>query len=267
MEDRAPFDAKVLRRIGVGSGIVCCEVAEGLLDVTEAELRHVSIVLTPRISTSGTWDPSRKPIRYRRGKSRPTLDFVKRLPLLALLSGCGQETVPFEIPEPPPIGFQIHLKPVTIAPGEDIEFCTYFNLDTPEALAADGKPFLLQDLIVNQIDAGADEIAVNRIDVRGAPGLHHIQILAIENDLEDVEDKHIFECAVDLFGGPLTGDVEPLFFTSRSDLAVTYPDGAARILKRVPDLADDTQTRGAQLLYNFHYLNPTLEPIAAEVVV
>jgi hypothetical protein len=190
---------------------------------------------------------------------------VKRLPLLLVAACSGPEV--FEIPEPPPIGFQIHLKPVTIAPGEDIEFCTYFNLDTPEALLAEGKPFLLQDLTVNQIDPMADEIAVNRIDVRGAPGLHHIQILAMENDLEDVEDKHIFECAVDLFGGPLTGDVDPLFFTSRSDLAVTYPEGVARVLKRVPDRDDETKTRGTQLLYNFHYLNPTLEPIDAEVVV
>ena len=194
---------------------------------------------------------------------------MNRLPLLLLLLlSCSKETT-FEAPEPPPIGFQIHLEPVTIAPGEDKEFCTYFNLDTPEELAAEGKPFLLQDLVINQIDPTAQEIAVNRIDVRGAPGLHHIQILAIENDLEDVEDRHIFECAIDLFGGPLTGDVEPLFFTSRSDLAVVYPEGAARVLKRVPALEDETKTktRGAQLLYNFHYLNPTLEPIEAEVVV
>jgi hypothetical protein len=195
-----------------------------------------------------------------------TLGIVKRLPLL-LIAACSSAEETFVVPEPPPVGFQIHLRPVTIGPGEDIEFCTYFNLDTADMLAAEGKPFLLEDLVVNQIDPLAGEIAVNRIDVRGAPGLHHIQILAIENDLEDVEDKHIFECAVDLFGGPLTGDVDPLFFTSRSDLAVAYPEGAARVLKRVPDLADDTKTRGAQLLYNFHYLNPTLEPIQAEVVV
>ncbi len=192
---------------------------------------------------------------------------MTRLPLIALLlAGCSGEEV-FETPEPPPIGFQLHMKPVTIAPGDDIEFCTYFNLDTPEALAAEGKPFLLQDMIVNGVDPSADEIAVNRIDVRGAKGLHHIQILAIQNDLEDVPDKHIFECAVDLFGGPLTGDVDPLFFTSRSDLEIDYPAGAARVLARVPDKDDPTKTRGTQLLYNFHYLNPTTEPIQAEVVV
>lgn len=159
------------------------------------------------------------------------------------------------------------MKPVTIQPGDDIEFCTYFNLDTPGVLAAEGKPFLLKDMVVNQIDPLAEELAISRIDVKGAPGLHHIQILAIDNDLEDVEDKHIFECAVDLFGGPLTGDVDPLFFTSRNDLAVVYPEGVSRILRRVDDMADPAKKRGAQLLYNFHYLNPTEEPIAAEVVV
>jgi hypothetical protein len=187
------------------------------------------------------------------------------LPLL--VAACADPEEIFVPPEPPPVGFQLHLQPITINPSEDIEFCTYFNLDTREQLGLEGKPFLLQDLIVNEIDPMQDELAVSRIDVRGAKGLHHIQILAIENDLEDVADKHIFECAVDLFGGPLTGDVEPLFFTSQGDYAVQYPEGAARLLKRVPDMADEAKTRGAQLLYNFHYLNPTEEPIQAEVVV
>lgn len=195
---------------------------------------------------------------------------MKRAPLLALplLFACspsGEEE--FEVPEPPPVGFQLHMKPITIMPGEDIEFCTYFNLETKEALAELGEDFLLEDLIVNGVDPEQDEIAVSKIDVRGAPGLHHIQILAMENDLEDIPDRHIFECAVDLFGGPLTGDVDPLFFTSRSDLSVEYPDGVARVLKRVPDREDETRSRGAQLLYNFHYLNVTEEPILAEVVV
>lgn len=194
---------------------------------------------------------------------------MKRTTLLALpvLFACSAGEEKFEIPDPPPIGFQLHMKPISILPGEDIEFCTYFNLDTPAALAEAGEEFLLQDLVVNGIDPELDEIAVSKIDVRGAPGLHHIQILAMENDLEDVPDKHIFECAVDLFGGPLTGDVDPLFFTSRSDLSVTYPDGVARVLKRVADREDEAKTRGTQLLYNFHYLNTTEEPILAEVVV
>src|SRR5688572_7974086 len=121
---------------------------------------------------------------------------LKRLSLimLGLVSCAGEEVAPFEVPEPLPIGFQLYLRPITILPGDDIEFCTYFNLDTPEQLAMEGNPFLLEDLVVNAIDPSAQEIAVNRIDVRGAAGLHHIQILAIEKDLEDVEDKYIFEC-------------------------------------------------------------------------
>ena len=188
----------------------------------------------------------------------------------AALVACGGATEaekPFEVPDPPPIGFQLHLQPIVIPPGEDVEFCTYFNLDTREAQLANGEPFLLKDLVTNGIDPSADEIAIGKIEVKGAPGLHHIQILAMENDLEDVDDKHIFECAVDLFGGPLTGDVDPLFFTSLNDYAVEYPEGVARVLKRVPDRDDETKRRGTQLLYNFHYLNATEAPITADVVV
>lgn len=183
-----------------------------------------------------------------------------------LLGGCAGEDV-FEIPEAPLTGLQLQMKPVIVEPGEDIEFCTYFNLDTEAALAAEGKPFLLQELIANGVDPASDELAIGKIEVRGAPGLHHMQILALANDLDDVEDKHIFECAVDLFGGPLTGDVDPLFFTSRAEYSVEYPEGVARVLSRIPDQDDETKTRGTQLLYNFHYLNVTTEPIVAEIVV
>ncbi len=192
--------------------------------------------------------------------------------LFPTLAACGANTEPepepFVPPDPPPIGLQLHMKPITIAPGEDVEFCTYFNLDLPQTLTATDRPFLLQDLVANGIDPEADEIAVGKIDVKGAPGLHHIQILALEKDLEDVEDRHIFECAIDLFGGPLTGDVDPLFFTSLNDFSVEYPPGVARVLKRV-DARDRPEgvKRGTQLLYNFHYLNVTEKPITAEVVV
>lgn len=189
------------------------------------------------------------------------------LPLSALLfAACGQPDM-LVIPDPPPIGFQVHLAPVTIDPGKDVEFCTYFNLDMKEQLDAEGKPFLLKELIANGVDPLADEIAINRIEVRGAPGLHHIQILSMGNDLEDVADKHIFECAVDLFGGPLTGDVDPIFFTQLDETNIEYTAGVGRVLHRVPDKDDATKTRGAQMLYNFHYLNPTEKPLTAEVVV
>ncbi|MEQ9499916.1 MAG: hypothetical protein RIT81_23770 [Deltaproteobacteria bacterium] len=183
------------------------------------------------------------------------------------IAACGETEEPFEIPEPPPTGYQLLMPAVEIAPGEDIEFCTYFNLDDKAFHDANGQPFLLKDLITNGFDPTAEEIAIGKIEVRGAPGLHHIQILAMENDLEDIDDRHIFECAVDLFGGPLTGDVDPLFFTSLNNYAVEYPEGVARVLKRVQNRDDETQTRGTQLLYNFHYLNTTTEPITAEVVV
>lgn len=185
----------------------------------------------------------------------------------AFVFACGEGTKELEIPDPPPVGFQLHLAPVTIDPGKDVEFCSYFNLDLPEDLAAEGKPFLLKDLISNGIDARADELAVNRIEIRGAPGLHHIQILAMGNDLEDVPDKHIFECAIDLFGGPLTGDVDPIFFTQSDATDIEYEPGVGRLLKRVPDRDDPTKKRGTQLLYNFHYLNTTEKPLTAEVVV
>lgn len=213
-------------------------------------------------------------LTYRLGSLNPGSreDLMRKhlfvMPLLGLVACSGEpEEEPFVIPDPPPTGFQMQMFPVTVQPGEDLEFCTYFNLETQEAIAAAGGEFLLKDLIATDVDPEAEKIAVGKIDVKGAPGLHHIQILAMENDLEDIDDKHIFECAVDLFGGPLTGDVDPLFFTSLNDYSVEYPPGVARVLSRVADKDDETKTRGTQLLYNFHYLNTTEEPIQAEVVV
>ena len=63
-----------------------------------------------------------------------------------ILAGCtGAETnpqgdfdEPFVIPDPPAVGIQLQLPPVEIKSGEDIEFCTYFNLDTKAFLDAQG---------------------------------------------------------------------------------------------------------------------------------
>ena len=201
--------------------------------------------------------------------------------VVLLVAGCGEDKfVPVvEVPDAPEVGVQLLFKQVTIQPGEDIEFCTYFNLETPETLEANGErafdkqgellddPFLLQDMVVNDVDLDADELAIGKIEIVASPGLHHVQLLAIENDTYDYDERHIFECGIDLFGGPLTGDVEPLFFTSLDDYAAAYETGTARILKRTAHIEDETKTRAPQLLYNFHYLNPTDEPIEAEVLV
>lgn len=203
------------------------------------------------------------------------------LGLVLSFSACGgDDFVPVvDVPDPPENGIQIILKQVTLQPGEDIEFCTYFNLETAATLAANGSrafdndgnalddPFLLQDLVVNNVNLDDPEIAIEKVEIIASPGLHHVQLLALENDTWDYADRHIFECGVDLFGGPLTGDVEPLFFTSLPNYSVSYAPGTARILARSSDLEDETKTRGAQLLYNFHYLNPTDAPLVAEVVV
>jgi hypothetical protein len=177
------------------------------------------------------------------------------------------------------VGIQLRFKPVTIDPGEDREFCTYFNLETEELLAANGAqafdddgnplddPFVLEGMTVNGVNLQADEIAIDKIEIVASEGLHHVQLLAIENDVRDYDERHIFACGVDLFGGPLTGDVEPLFFTSLKDYAVAYEPGTARVLKRSADIDDATKVRAPQLLYNFHYLNATDAPATAEVVV
>jgi len=200
---------------------------------------------------------------------------------LVLLAGCEDDFKPVvDIIPAPEEGVQLLFKQITIQPGEDIEFCTYFNLESAETLSALGakafdkdgmrldSPFLLQDMIVNNVDLDAQELAINKIEIVASPGLHHVQLLALENDSNDFDERHIFECGQDLFGGPLTGDVEPLFFTSLPDYAVEYQPGTARILKRTEvDIQDETRTRGPQLLYNFHYLNASDEPIEAEVLV
>jgi hypothetical protein len=201
-----------------------------------------------------------------------------------LLVCCGKGTVPFVPPPPPPIGFQVHMNPRVIMPGEELEACTYFNLDLPDELAALNEPQEVESLTANGVDATAPAVAVKKIEVKDAVGLHHIQILQLANDVEDRQNVSIFDCAVDLFGGPLTGKVEPLFFTSRNDYSVEYEPGVARLLKRVPYMKDvaamtsstsstssvaqhQVRTRGAQLLYNFHYINASDQPITAETVV
>lgn len=200
--------------------------------------------------------------------------------LILALASCGEdfESV-VEVPDAPANGIQLHFKQITVMPGEDKEFCTYFNLETAAQLEALGAkafdqegnliddPFLLQNMIVNNVDMEAPEIAVERVEIIASEGLHHVQLMTLQNDTFDYDERHIFECGIDLFGGPLTGDVEPLFFTSLPDYNVQYEPGTARLLRRSVDQNDDTITRGTQLLYNFHYLNTTDEPIEAEVVV
>jgi hypothetical protein len=200
--------------------------------------------------------------------------------VLILSTSCGEdfESV-VEVPDAPTTGIQLHFKQITVMPGEDKEFCTYFNLETAEQLEALGAkafdqegnliddPFLLQNMIVNNVDIASPEIAVERVEIIASEGLHHVQLMTLQNDTFDYDERHIFECGIDLFGGPLTGDVEPLFFTSLPDYDVGYEPGTARILKRAVDMDDETVTRGTQLLYNFHYLNTSDAPIEAEVVV
>src|SRR5438876_12403822 len=101
------------------------------------------------------------------------------MPLLLFLGACHAEEK-FIPPPPPPIGFQIHLLPISIMPGEDREYCTYFNLDMPDKLRAEGRPVYVQDIIANGVDPEAPEIAVDQIDGAGAPGLHHIQVRKLE---------------------------------------------------------------------------------------
>jgi hypothetical protein len=200
--------------------------------------------------------------------------------VLFLVTACGNDFAPVvELPDPPENGVQLLFKQITIQPQEDVEFCTYFQLETREMLeelearAFDKEgnllddPFLLQQMTVNNVDLEADEIAIGEVEIVASAGLHHVQLLALENDTFDYDESHIFECGADLFGGPLTGDVEPLFFTSLPDYNASYEAGTARILKRTVDHEFPERTRGAQLLYNFHYLNTTDEPIEAEVVV
>ncbi len=200
--------------------------------------------------------------------------------VLFLVAACGNDFEPIvEVPDPPETGVQLLFKQVTIQPGDDIEFCTYFNLETAETLEELGArafnkngdllddPFLLQQMTVNNVDLDAEEIAIGEVEIVASPGLHHVQLLALENDTFDYDESHIFECGSDLFGGPLTGDVEPLFFTSLPDYNATYEEGTARILKRTIDNEIPERTRGPQLLYNFHYINTTEAPIEAEVVV
>src|SRR5262245_35092752 len=127
---------------------------------------------------------------------------------LTLSMGCGGEDFKpiIDVPDAPETGVQLLFEQVTIQPGEDIEFCTYFNLETAktldeldaEAFDKEGHrlddPFLLQHLIVNNVDLDAEELAIGEVEIVASPGLHHVQLLALENDTYDYDESHIFEC-------------------------------------------------------------------------
>lgn len=136
--------------------------------------------------------------------------------------------------EPPARGFQLVNQGTTIEPGEDVEYC--------EVVLLPGTP--------------SDTYYVSRFESQMTPGSHHLIVSAIEpgsatDDAAQVGDR--VECfGPGAFGGDLldvTGQQLPYHEES-------FPPGVGRVY-----------SGGQKLVFNYHYLNATDEPLLARAAV
>ena len=135
----------------------------------------------------------------------------------------------FEAPAPPEHGTQIHLPPFELGPGEEIEGCKSMRAPNLEAGAA------------------------YKMTLKGRQGLHHAVVWKTNTDLEDF-DVPCFGLPDDVMGG--FAIPEPLFASSSqvTDEVLDFPDGVG-----IEFAAEQW------LVFNYHYVNSTDEPIQAEV--
>jgi hypothetical protein len=134
----------------------------------------------------------------------------------------------FEAPIPPIHGTQIHLPPFELAPGQEIEGC--------------------KSMRATNLEAGA----AWRMELKGRRGLHHAVVWKTSSALEDFD--------VPCFGVPdqiMEGFQvpQPLFASSTqvTEEVLEFPPGVA--------LSFDAEQ---WLVFNYHYINVTDEPIIAE---
>lgn len=136
----------------------------------------------------------------------------------------------FTPPAPPENGVQVIIDDFTVEPYTEMELCRYLKTDNTTA----GQ--------------------VVRMELIGRDGLHHAFVTKSAQDLPDGEEG--------CFGLPDAAmqdysDVpEPLFASSTqvSTETVTFPEGVGVNL-----------SANQQLIFNYHYLNVTDEPIEGEV--
>jgi hypothetical protein len=165
-----------------------------------------------------------------------------------LLTGCSSSSDalappgagdPNDLLEPPPAGQGLQLKMVsTIAPGQEIERCKFFQVP-------------------------AEGINVNHAVVRYVPGSHHVllyrtSLTSIPTTTRsgkaiDADADGVFDCAE---GAAADWDVTGVVAgaqSSKAKNAATFPPGVAAKLDP-----------GTVLVINTHYLNATSKPLIAE---
>jgi hypothetical protein len=166
--------------------------------------------------------------------------------------GCGGDPQPEPTPQPPSFtppecssptelcmsqpqsGFQVQSVGTTVEPGQDVEYCEVVQLP-----GNPGEPFY-----------------VNAFEVQMTQGSHHLIVAAIEPGSETeaaaVVGERVPCTGPDGFGGeiiPVTGSQQPYN-------ANTFPEGVGR-----------QYSGGQKLVFDYHYFNTTMEPIAAKAAV
>jgi hypothetical protein len=165
------------------------------------------------------------------------------LVLLAGVSGCasddaGQEPGgvegPAELPElaPPEQGFQVRSRGMTIAPGEDVEYC--------EIVTIPGTP--------------DQEYWVEGFDIEMTDFSHHLIVSSLNPGSAaeaQLGDGHVEPCfgAHDIASFAEVSDVTG---SQRPSFTFEYPEGVGKVF-----------TGGQKLVFDYHYLNSSTLPVPA----
>jgi len=153
--------------------------------------------------------------------------------LLVFAGACGpapkKSSDTFQAPAAPANGVQLHIPPFQVAAHSEREMCRFMKAP-----------------------ANADGTIV-KIHMVARKNIHHAFVMAVGSDIPDGE--------VPCFGIPdeaMQGvDIpEPLFASSTEvpDEKVDFPSGVGIALKA-----------GEQLIFDYHYVNPTAQPITGEI--
>ena len=159
------------------------------------------------------------------------------VPCLGLLAcqpevnGGNNSSTDWTAPEVPDQGVQLSIDAFTLAPGEEVEKCV-----TSKAPALTGG-------------------MVQRIELAARPGLHHAVVYKVNQDLdpEEVDCFGVPDNAMEGFAIP-----EPLFASTSqvTEESLDFPEDVGVAFEA-----------GQQIIFNFHYINVTPEPIEAEIFI
>jgi len=138
--------------------------------------------------------------------------------------------------EPPKLGFQVRNEGTTINPGEDVEYC--------EVIKLPGTPDL--------------KYYVNRFEAAMTEGSHHLIVSAVRSDSETeaTMEEHLGKKVKCTGANDFGEDFVPVTGSQTPYSNVQYPEGIGRIY-----------TGGQYLVFDYHYLNTTEEPIQAQAII